>query len=730
LTLFEQLGKDEIVEGELQWRYPLKLLSPESIFPKKHLEVTPKSNMEGQSEYLVLWNGLLDGLKEIPISHKNNLPLWIDHFDALWLTVTHAIPSATAFGVKPEVSLYDHSKATSAMATALWRWHHAHQLETVSSVKDGWSEDKFLLIQGDFFGIQNFIFTEGGETNKHANKLLRGRSFQVALLTECAALAILDALELPPTSQIINAAGKFLILAHNTDSAKNAVERVRGDLNAWCLENTYGEIGIGLATTEASCNDFSLGQFNELLQKLFEKLEVEKYRRFDLCSQSKELPFKEFLNDFNNDYGVCRINGRYPADPEASNGRGYPLSKLADDQIHIGEALTKKSRVLISREAKTLPNLSLDYFGWQIAFVPEGDISGKYGELVKDRKILRCWDFDLPDKDGKIFHGYARRFVNTYVPRWSDTDRDFKKYGKYDRLSAEEIGKFSSDEIKTLHALAVEDGNENSGKWISEIGLTTLKGDVDNLGDLFQQGLKKATFAKWASLSRQMNLFFALWLPWNCQHGKDTKSVERFKNTYTVFAGGDDFFLIGPWKSTIHLASHIHKNFTDYVINSQVTFSAGMVMTNPKVPVRHLANAAETLLESSKGYGSSNNSLPKKDAVTIWGQTVSWADWNELMNLCCERLQSIINQAYDQGMPLSSGLIYSLLDLADKAEGEKCNRYPEDSLWRSQLAYRTARLIKNPALASQFNVEVVESLRKFQGGYRLPLTMLLYSKRE
>ena len=84
--------------------------------------------------------------------------------------------------MKPDVSLYDHAKTTAALATALWRWHEARG-ETDSAAGERLrslaeeDEAKFLLIQGDFFGIQDFIFSEGAETNKNSAKVLRGRSF-------------------------------------------------------------------------------------------------------------------------------------------------------------------------------------------------------------------------------------------------------------------------------------------------------------------------------------------------------------------------------------------------------------------------------------------------------------------------------------------------------------------------------------------------------------------------
>ncbi len=751
LTLFEQIGKKEILEGELKWRYPLEPLSPQTLFPRQNC--TPATNAQGQAQYRMLWDELLKGLQQIPKSHRDNLPLWLDHFDALWLSITHAIPAATAFGVKPEVSLYDHSKATAALATALWRWHNAHQMETVASLKDGWNDPKFLLIQGDFFGIQNFIFAEGGQTNKHAHKLLRGRSFQVALLAECAALKLLEILELPPTSQIINAAGKFLIVAPNTKAVLQTVEQVRQEFNDWCLQHTYGEIGIGLAVTPACCNDFSKGRFKELQGRLFVELDAAKHRRFNLCDLTAPAVFDSFLDQFNNELGVCKINGRYPADVKASAKRGYPLCQLADDQIRIGETLTKSARVLITKEADSLPNLSLTYFGWQVAFVPEEELSGKYGQLAFEQKLVRCWDFDLPEADGQIFHGYARRFVNSYVPRFAPEDaQTADKYGhwegevEFDREPP--IKTLHHDQerpIKTLHHIACEDRNllEN-GQWRGEIALLTLKGDVDNLGVLFQQGLEKPTFAKLASLSRQVNMYFALWLPWFCEHGKDEKGMARYRNTYTVFAGGDDFFLIGPWQSTISLAGAMQRYFAQYMVNENITYSAGMVMTQPKVPARQLARAAEAALEKSKAYATSKAS---KNAATLWRQTVSWSDWHILMHDRKQALSTLLEQAELHGAPLSSGMIYSLLQLADKAENDQpCNknRRPEDSLWRSQLAYRTSRFITDRVrnkgaediksihskLYTAVNGELADALSKHRGAYRLPLSVLLYGRRE
>src|SRR5690606_40721724 len=74
----------------------------------------------------------------------------------LWSTL---FPYTTLFR---SVSLYDHSHTAAALATALWRYHHDRQddlelARTGMASRGDWDDKKFLLIQGDFFGVQSFI---------------------------------------------------------------------------------------------------------------------------------------------------------------------------------------------------------------------------------------------------------------------------------------------------------------------------------------------------------------------------------------------------------------------------------------------------------------------------------------------------------------------------------------------------------------------------------------------
>lgn len=736
LTLFEQILRPDTdyKRGDLRCRYPLKAMSPEAIFPDAREACEPDNDDAARKEYRALWEQFLRALQDIPQSHRHAIPLWLDHFDTAWLTFTHAIPSATAFGIRPDVSLYDHSKAAAALAVALWRWHEAQGKDNAAAVPDlrdrrDWDENKLLLVQGDFFGIQDFIFAEGSQTNKHAAKLLRGRSFQVSLLTELAALRVLEVLELPPTSQITNAAGKFLIVAPHTQDVIYKLAQVRSEFDQWFLQHSFGVAGIGLVWQEASCNDFVLkgaqgesSGFSVLMRKLFEQLEDAKLQRYQLYDAATALLPSSF------DKGTCDWQGRLPADRIDSDGK--KSSALARDQIKIGTMITQRTRLLILRDDSALrksrgEQCELAVFGYQMMFTPDEEISGKFGELASNGSLLRCWDFSCSTNMGEtLWNGYARRNINGYVPRFDEQD-DWSS-SKYGTADEDLLADIRENGIKTLNHIACEDRSdiEKQGKWQGQVALMTLKGDVDNLGSIFQKGLEnsaqgqKPSFAKMAALSRQMNAFFAVYLPVLC--------ATEFPNVYTVFAGGDDFFLIGPWYSTQQLAARMAREFKRYVAgNPEIHFSAGMAMTKPGQPIHGLAQSAEEALGIAKQRDG-------KNAVRLFNQTIAWDDWHKVASAQA-RLDDLRME-----FELSAGFIYGMLHLLNISE--QIDR-PESAMWRSKLHYRTARMIDtkrarfSTAAARQNAInKIVNELGELgiatlKGSYRIPLFNHFYRQR-
>ena len=282
-------------------------------------------------------------------------------------------------------------------------------------------------------------------------------------------------------------------------------------------------------------------------------------------------------------------------------------------------------------------------------------------------------------------------------------------------------GATSTATCRVLIHLACEERDEQqSGRWLGQAGLMTLKGDVDNLGTVFQKGLENPTFAKMAALSRQMNAFFAVYLPALC--------ATEFPNTYTVFAGGDDFFLIGPWHSTQKLASRMAQQFQNYVAqNPELHFSAGLVMTRPGMPLRYLGESSEAALELAK--------QGDKNAVTCFGETVAWTMWPMIVG-AEQRLEDLCQQ-----FGLSTGYIYGLLQLLEQAQMAHDGNL-EATLWRAHLAYRTRRFIvdkchdlKTPEARQDAQTRLVgdigeRGIKQLGGKYRIALFNHLYRLRQ
>ncbi len=738
LTLFEQISITEAKKrsrNAFSYRYPLSKSTVDSIFPVKADGYEHNDNDKAQAEYRGLWNTFKASLKQIPASHRTNWPLWLDHFDTAWACHTQAIPAATAFGVRPEVSLYDHSHTTAALATALWRYHHdrgddpdAVLAALKSPKRPDWSDPKLLLIQGDFFGIQDFILATGGETQRQAAKLLRGRSFYVSLLTECAALHLLETLSLPPTSQVINAAGKFLIVAPNTEEVISRLQASQQELDQWFLDKTWGQAGIGLAWEPAACNDFLKGRHSEdqspfrlLIKRLFERLEIAKARRLGLCGEQPPSPvFENFLDSFEKDKGVCAVDGHSPAVRGMGNGKW--ISAMASDHIAVGKYLVHNQRLLITSQSLGHNSLELELFGYHVSFTGPQEASGKFGPLARDGALRRAWDYSLPaSADSALFDGYARRNINGYVPLFGEANAwNMEKYqGIGDSAEFEQDPRAP----KTLEHLARDDRwLDSNNRWKGQQALTVLKGDVDNLGAIFQGGLGQPTFAKMAALSRQVNDFFAVWLPWKC--------AEDYPDTYTVFAGGDDFFLIGPWKSTLKLALEMREAFQRYVAhNEEIHFSCGMVMAKPGLPIRQLGVMAEEALESAKGYGKGD-----KNAVTVFDQTVSWNEFNALWALRDEL------ERLSEELKLSTGYVYGLQYLADMAERLRIGEgRMEDALWNSRFVYRTHRMLERlrgldenarRRWQKQLGELIGGGIGRYAGAFKIPLFTYLYHYRD
>jgi CRISPR-associated protein Csm1 len=166
--------------------------------------------------------------------------------------------------------------------------------------------------------------------------------------------------------------------------------------------------------------------------------------------------------------------------------------------------------------------------------------------------------------------------------------------------------------------------------------------------------------------------------------------AERFRDTYTVYAGGDDLLLIGPWLSTVKLAGELREAFREYCgDNPSLTLSAGIALVSDREPLNRSADAAEEALERAKAR-------PGKDALGILGEVLDWRDptrglpWVlEKQDWLCARLRN--NE-------VTTAFAYKLLEFLDQ-RGRAARGDTAAAIWRARYRYFLARALPRDAKA-------------------------------
>ncbi|RLA08825.1 MAG: type III-A CRISPR-associated protein Cas10/Csm1 [Gammaproteobacteria bacterium] len=656
--------------------------------------IFPTTQQETNYDNELLKNNLITDFNNINNFDAKNPDLWLNDFISFFEKYASNLPSS-----QNNVSLFDEYKITTAFCAAL--------IENIQKDKNN-----LLYIQGDLFAIQDFIFKDGAQSTKNAAKILRGRSFYVSLLSELAVIKILQQLQLPPTSLLLSVAGKFNIIAPNTEDNKKIIAEVKEELNQWFIKHTFGQNSLGIATTETSIDDFFTDNLQNLQDKIRKNLEIQKFQRFNLSNTNQSPVYQDYLNSFDKNMGLCDIDGQTPA---TSQQDSLNLCDLAQDHINIGKWLTNNKFITITEKNNNSKNkLLLPIFGFYVSFANKTDNI--------NNTIIR---WDLSSK----FTGISTIKINSYIPIWNSKNipKTQLEKDRYKTIS-DDKNDIHLGMPKTFSHLACEDQkyHKNQNKYLGQKALIALKGDIDDLGLLFQQGIENMNLGIMFATSRLLNNFWTIYLPDLCQ--------KEFPNTYTVFAGGDDFFLIGPWHSQIKLTSRLEQDFKRFVChNKKIHFSVGLSMTQPNMPIKQLAQMAEQSLEKAKNYNLTKKNLDPKNAITCFDETMKWDEFNDLTQQKLPALQNLIT-GFDGN--LSTGYVYRLLHLIDMQNKVKEN--PENSIWQAYFAYRTHRLLElqkhltndeKQKLAQDMAEIIAKNIEKHSQNYKIVLFTHLYQQR-
>ncbi len=376
------------------------------------------------------------------------------------------------------------------------------------------------------------------------------------------------------------------------------------------------------------------------------------------------------------------------------------------------------------KKDKSLLDPIFDHY--QLTFTDDSmDDAATKGELLK------LWELDV-NADGGFGCRATSRLINGHVPKYRDSDNNDDRLlssARSEEKTFDLINQIKEGVPKTFGHIAAKALNKDDStcKWYGTEALGVLKADVDNLGMLFGCGLsvERFTFSRLATMSRQLNNFFSLYLP------HLLRTSEEFYDVYTVFAGGDDLFLIGPWNRMAALAIFLRDRFAEYVAkNPEITCSAGVTIHKPNTPVGKLAEAAEEALKQAKDNG--------RNRITIFDETVTWDDLSKL-----KQNQATMEDWLNRKL-ISRSMFYRFNHLVSMAAEDKdlreANRKVDLSSleclkWRSQFRYSMARNIdaKLKDAAREKALEEVSVMAKwledYGGGVRIPLWQILYEIR-
>lgn len=563
---------------------------------------------------------------------------------------TSFIPSSTNTKELMDISLYDHSKTTAAIASCLYYYlaskgnSQNYKEKLFKNEKSFKEEEAFLFYSCDLSGIQNFIYTISGT---EALKSLRARSLYLEILIENIIDELLAKLGLTRCNIIYSGGGHAYALLPNTKEAREIIDEFDEEVKDWFLDNF--DISLYLASGYTSCTSNELADdIGKVYQRVGMEVSKKKAKRYQASDIRR-------LNSLSNAKSEreCRECKR----SDRLNDEG--LCDICQPLIDISPLVTIDEMYFVVEENQYRNG---KYFYLPLPF--DKSLTIKTLDQARESSYVRIYSKNNPS----MGIGYATNlWVGDYTAK--------TKYTK-NKLRA-----------KTFEELA----EESTG--ISRIAV--LRADVDNLGQAFIYGFKEQkdgkvvqksnrkyeTISRTATLSRHLSMFFKYYL-------NDLLKAKK-TNAIIIYSGGDDMFIVGSWNDVIDLSKDIQEAFAKYT-QGVLTISAGIGIYPHSFPISRIASEVGDLEDLAKHKDSSKNKVTlfrggkfdesgkqiESDWVLKWDQLphLSNDDLEESVNKgSIEEKLDIIRQVFKQDDQYGKAFLYNILSLLRGAHKEKIN---------------------------------------------------------
>ena len=495
----------------------------------------------------------------------------------------------------PDLSMFDYVRVLSAISISIFDYYIENQ-------NIDWNNPTFLIYEADISGIQKFIYKvnktpEMEEKTKFSiPKVLRGRSFFISILPELLSRYILHQLDYPITNLLYAGGGKFQLILPNTEKVKKILEEFKKTLSNYLFEEFHTDLGIVDGYIPLGKKDFEENQLKDVLLKLQLKLDQNKKRKFS----------KFFIQDFKNDTNrVCQSCHSLP--PKDDH-----LCKWCKRFNDLGEKLVKSQELYITYIFKNInkkPDIDFSPFGkFYLLETLDPEIENNAKEIL----LLNSTDFSQK----KFANGF--KFLANLVPTLNPKIREALKKKLENQEDKNELNQLEDNSILSFNFIA------EFSKGDKKLGI--LRADLDNLGLIFSDGLKDYSLIRIATLSRMLDLFFTAYI---CILIDSIKENDLDANLiYTVYSGGDDLFLIGPYHLIIKIAVELRKRFYYFTAkNLDLGISSGLAIFGPNVNIPFMAKSSEESESLSKKaiFKDVQNNVYIKDAISIFNKSFKYS---------------------------------------------------------------------------------------------------------
>jgi CRISPR-associated protein Csm1 len=533
----------------------------EMILPVKEDE---KNTMNYNSQTLQKFTQELIAVLSV-YNKEDDFKILITFLDILLEKYFWCLPGYSG-NCEPDISLYNHSRDTSALALSLYR----------SS-----GRNKLNLIVCEVPDIESYIFEFSNE------KMLKGRTILVHILAAYFCDKILNYLDLTILNKIMDGGNKFFILAPENDSFEEIFNSIKKEFEEFLLRNFDYELRVNMISENFTANDErKFGEITEQANLKLRNAALSPYERkyFYNGSVNEDSFVLNHLYNEDSDLIKCFLTSK----PIRRNREEY-IEYLTSNDERIRSKVDKLAKIEFNLGEKLNHNDIIEFCEYE-----NGKSDNCYAEIITDNDIVKIKKnsfqiYSEPDiskliEKFNIIREKSENFL--YIPCF--------KYIMY------------SNNFKDLKHLS--ESSKNTGFRGFEC-LVLIKADINNLGLIISHGFNRNnrpgfnTISRITSLSSQVNYFFNDYL--------NIFLKNKFPLGYIAFTNGDRLQIITHQSYVFELVKELNNSFNIFTCqNPVVNINFSVSHFKPDVPIRIIGEFAEQNLQQMKNFIT-----PDKDSL-------------------------------------------------------------------------------------------------------------------